>query len=228
MSDILNPSAVIGEAVAGQAAQLRKKINALIKGMNANTFDLVEGLHEMKSKKHYGTLGFDSFAEYGKSLDLKLSKTYYLAKIGDVMSACGIPRAEYEPIGIAKLRVITKLDLFDKDGKVITHDGITMVEVVKAIADTAAVTDIEQIEAVVDKLQGKTGDNAEVWLNFKVKKIVRDNVVQPALELAKMNIGTVAKDEDGIAVEPSDSAALEGISASYLTDAANSSQLLKS
>ena len=49
MSDILNPSAVIGEAVAGQAAQLRKKINALIKGMNANTFDLVEGLHEMKS-----------------------------------------------------------------------------------------------------------------------------------------------------------------------------------
>ena len=219
---------IVGEPVAGQAKQIHKQIKALIHGMNVNTFDLVDVLHEMKSKKHYASLGYDTFSEYGKSLDLKLSKTYYLAKIGDVMSACGIPRAEYEPIGIAKLRVITKLDLFDKDGKVITHDGITMVEVVKAIADTAAVTDIEQIEAVVDKLQGKTGDNAEVWLNFKVKKIVRDNVVQPALELAKMNIGTVAKDEDGIAVEPSDSAALEGISASYLTDAANSSQLLKS
>ena len=220
---------IVGEPVAGQAKQIHKQIKALIHGMNVNTFDLVDVLHEMKSKKHYASLGYDTFSEYGKSLDLKLSKTYYLAKIGDVMSACGIPRAEYEPIGIAKLRVITELKLFDKDGKVITHDGdITMIEVVKAIAETAKETDIEQIESMVNKVQGKTGDNAEVWLNFKVKKIVRDNVVQPALDLCKMNIGTVAKDEDGIAVEPTDSAALEGISASYLTDATNSGQLLKS
>ena len=145
MSD---PIVNVGEAVAGQAAQLRKKINALIKGMNANTFDLVEGLHEMKNKKHYGTLGFGSFAEYGKSIDLKLTKVYYLAKIGEVMSACGIPRTEYEPIGIAKLRVITKLEPLDKDGKLATctieGEAWTVVEAIQAIATDAAVTDIRR------------------------------------------------------------------------------------
>ena len=223
MSDILNPSAVIGEAVAGQAAQLRKKINALIKGMNANTFDLVEGLHEMKSKKHYGTLGFGSFGEYAKSLDIKVTKAYYLAKIGEVMSACGISRTEYEPIGIAKLRVITKLEPLDKDGKLATctieGEAWTVVEAIQAIAADAAVTDIEQIEEQVKRIQGKTGDDAEEWLNFKVKRIVKDAVIKPALEKCKLVIGTVAEDEDGMAIEPSDSAALEGLAAYYLSDA---------
>jgi hypothetical protein len=220
---VSDPIVNVGEAVAGQAAQLRKKINALIKGMNANTFDLVEGLHEMKNKKHYGTLGFGSFAEYGKSIDLKLTKVYYLAKIGEVMSACGISRTEYEPIGIAKLRVITKLEPLDKDGKLATctieGEAWTVVEAIQAIAADAVTTDIEQIEEQVKRIQGKTGDDAEEWLNFKVKRIVKDAVIKPALEKCKLVIGTVAEDEDGMAIEPSDSAALEGLAAYYLSDA---------
>jgi spore coat polysaccharide biosynthesis predicted glycosyltransferase SpsG len=128
------------------------------------------------------------------------------------MSACGIPRTEYEPIGIAKLRVITKLEPLDKDGKLATctieGEAWTVVEAIQAIAADAVTTDIEQIEEQVKRIQGKTG-----------KRIVKDAVIKPALEKCKLVIGTVAEDEDGMAIEPSDSAALEGLAAYYLSDA---------
>ena len=219
----MNEQVIVGEAVAGQASVLRKKINALIKGMNVNTFDLVEGLHEMQSKKHYLELGYQSFVDYGKSLDLKLTKVYYLARIGEVMGACGIPRSEYEPVGIAKLRVINQLKVLDKDGKMNMYEmdgeNWTMAEVVQTIMATAKTDDIEDIEERVKKIQGKVGDDAEEWMNFKVKRVVKEQVIKPALEKFKLLIGTVGEDADGMAIEPSDSAALEAMAAHGLSDA---------
>ena len=219
MSDI----AIVGETEAGNSVRVKRQINALIHGLNANTFDLSDLLYEVKSKGYHKTYGYNSFGEYAKSLDIKVTKAYYLLRIAQVMSACGIPRTEYEPIGIAKLRVITKLEPLDKDGKLATctieGETWTVVEAIQAIAADAAATDIEQIEEQVKRIQGKTGDDAEEWLNFKVKRIVKDAVIKPALEKCKLVIGTVAEDEDGMAIEPSDSAALEGLAAYYLSDA---------
>jgi hypothetical protein len=214
---------IVGEAVAGQATNLKRRIAGLIRSMNVNTFDLVDGLHEMESKRYYLTLGFNSFAEYGKSLDLKLTKVYYLARIGKIMSEAGIPRAEYEPVGTAKLRAIIPLNVLDKAGNMLTYteDGETwtMAEVVQTIMADAKNTDIEQIEERVKRIQGKTGDDTEEWVNFKVSRLVKNSVIKPAIEKAKLHIGTVGEDKDGMAIEPSDSAALEGIASYYLSDA---------
>jgi hypothetical protein len=80
---------------------------------------------------------------------------------------------------------------------------------------------LEDVEKIVAQLQGKTGDNEQVWLNINVSKATRDNVIVPALSLAKNHIGTVGQDSDGVHKEASDGAALEGICADYLADPAN-------
>jgi hypothetical protein len=45
-----NLTAVVGEAVAGQAAKFRDEINDLIAGINTSEFDLAERLYEVKSQ----------------------------------------------------------------------------------------------------------------------------------------------------------------------------------
>jgi len=74
--EILNPPAVIGEAIAGQAAKVRIQIDNLIAGVNTSTFDLAELLHEAKAQQYYIAWGHDTFGQYAKSLDLKVSKSY--------------------------------------------------------------------------------------------------------------------------------------------------------
>src|ERR1017187_11032932 len=100
-----NVAPIVGEAVAGEAAQTLSEVKKLVKGLSVNTFDLAEKLHKVMSKKFYAPK-HNTFGEYAKTLDLKLSKAYYLTKLVEVMTACDIPRAVYEPVGIAKLRVV--------------------------------------------------------------------------------------------------------------------------
>lgn len=215
---------IVGEAVAGQATKVKKEINSLIKGMNTSEFTLAELLHEAKSKKYYLAWGYNSFMEYAKSLDLKTTKSYYLVKIVENMTAAGVPREQYEPLGIAKLRVISKLNCYDKDGKVVEFNGLHMSDYIKELTGKAGDMPLEDIETVVAQLQGKTGDDAIVWLNIAINKSARDNTVVPALNLAKQNIGTVGQDEDGNHKEASDGAALEAVAAEYLSDPANGYQ----
>jgi hypothetical protein len=60
-----------------------------------------------------------------------------------------------------------------------------------------------------------------VWLNVRLKKTVLDSIVKPSLVLAKRVIGSKGRDDDGMAIEASDGAALECIAASYLIDPNN-------
>jgi hypothetical protein len=50
---------------------------------------------------------------------------------------------------------------------------------------------------------------------------VLDNVVRPALDLAKANLGSAGKDDEGISFDASDGRALETIGVAYLIDPAN-------
>jgi hypothetical protein len=58
-----------------------------------------------------------------------------------------------------------------------------------------------------------------VFLHFSVKQSVLENVVRPALDLAKKHIGSVSKDAEGISQDASDGSALEVIAIEYLTSA---------
>lgn len=201
---------IVGEAVAGQASKVLKQINEIIQGVNTSTFDLMDLLHEVKTKSYYYP-AHESFGDYAKSLDLKVSKSYYLVRIKEVMNTAGVSRAEYEPVGISKLRAISRIDTLEPGA----------VEKVKALISGANQLDLEEVTQQVATAQGLTGDDAMVWMNITLKKAARDEVVKPALELAKKNIGSVGQDADGNAKDASDGSALEAVCADFLSDPNN-------
>lgn len=205
--------AVVGEAVAGEAAKIKKQINDIIHGVNKSTFTLAELLHEVKVKQYYAPK-FETFGQYARSLDLKVSKSYYLVRIIENMLIAGVSKETYEPVGIAKLRVISKLDpTSDFEGK-------SMTTYIKGLVETAKDVEMDTLKEAVAHLQGQTGDEARVWFNINVGKSARDNVILPAIELAKKNLGTVAT-VDGEPQDASDGRALEIICAAFLADEAN-------
>ena len=60
-----------------------------------------------------------------------------------------------------------------------------------------------------------------VWLNVCIKRIVLEQTVRPALELAKNLIGSKGRDEDGQAIEASDGEAMELMAAGFIQDPNN-------
>lgn len=210
----MSEQVIIGEAVAGQSQNILNEINALIAGVNTSTFDLAERLHTVKKSTLYAP-NYDSFGEYVKTLDLKASKGYYLIRIVEAMTFAGIPRSVYEPIGLAKLRIISRMKF---DGPNAVENPV---ETLQALIDAAPTMTLEELNQQIATAQGLTGEDAMVWLNITLKKAARDNVVRPALDLAKKNIGSVGKDEEGMAKDASDGAALEAIAADFLSDPNN-------
>ena len=204
--------AIVGDAEAGRAASVKRAINKLIHGVNTNTFDLAELLYEMKHNKYYAD-DFESFSKYAKSLDLKYSKSYYLVKIIELAKGAGVERKDYEPVGLTKLRAISKLSL---EGE---FHGIPMPLVVNQLLLKAATMDYEQVVEEVNKILGLTEDESMVWLNFSVKKSVRDLVILPAIALAIKHMPeSQTTDDEGNHIDPSKGAAIEVIAANFLAD----------
>ena len=206
--------AVVGEIEAGRAVKVLREITKLVKGVSGSTFDLAELLYEAKSN-HYYEPKFESFSKFAKSLDgLKYTKSYYLVAIVTNMKAAGVSRAQYEPIGLVKLRAISRLK---PEGE---YQSVPMPLVIRELTLKAGQMSPEEVQLEVDTILGLTEDESMVWLNIKLKKIARDNAVKPALALAKKHMASSqTKDpETGEYIDPSDGVALEAICADYLSD----------
>jgi len=219
-----NVPAIVGEAVAGEAAQTLAEVKKLVKGLSINTFDLFEKLHKVKKNKYYAPK-FNTFGEYAKTLDLKLSKAYYGVKIVEIAEACEIPRVVYEPLGIAKLRLISRIDLVDNENKPKMYDlgtglPVTGVEVVQAIMKHAETQSPDELEKFVRKVNGQVGDNAPTWVNIAMTEGQRAKW-EEAVSLAKKHIGSVSKDADGSYKDASEGYCAEVIAVSYLLDPNN-------
>lgn len=222
----LTGPAIVGEAVAGEAAQTLAEVKKLVKGLSVNTFDLAEKLHKVKKNKFYAPK-FNTFGEYLKTLDIKLSKGYYLVKLVEIMEACEIPRSVYEPVGIAKLRLISRVETKNSDGGPKMYDTLTDdktpisgVEAVKAIMQTAHTTEPDDIEALVRKINGQVGENTPEWENICMTSGQRAKWSE-AVELAKKNIGSTGKDEEGDYKDASIGRCAEIIAISYIQDPNN-------
>lgn len=211
MKGLIPPTVIVGQVEAGRAAEVRQQINKLIYSITANTFDLAELLYEAKTKEFYKGWGFDTFAEYAESLSIKPAKSHYLVRIVDVMNKVGIPREQYEPVGVTKLRMITRLNPEE------VHDGVLNKTIIEKLVHGAKDTTSELINDAVNKITGNVGGEAFVWMNFSLKADARDYVVKPALEAAKQQIGSVGKTDEGISKDVSDGAALEMICADFLS-----------
>jgi hypothetical protein len=210
--DLTTPPAIIGEAVAGRSDAVRRQISKLIKATNTNTFDLAELMHEAKAHTFYTDWGYESFSRWAKSLDIKYSKAYYLVRIIEIMSTSGVPRDAFEPVGLGKLRIISKLDPSAQ------FRGVQVAQLIKELTLKAVTMTQEEVQFEVDTILGLTEDEFMVWLNIHVKKLARENVIRPAVALAKKHIGSVNVDDDGNAVDASDGAALEMICANFMAD----------
>jgi hypothetical protein len=210
---------LVGEAVAGEAASVRNELEALIKNSNSSAFDIGELAYKVKSNALY--TGFTTFQEYGKSLPIKLRKLQYLARIAEVMSIMETPRATYEPLGIAKLREITSLDVEGSWTNPETSEKVDIKTFITSFIAKGQSMSLETIKQHVRTLKGLVGENNIVVVHFGIKQSVLDNVVRPALDLAKAQLGSASKDDEGVSHDASDGRALEVVAISFLNDPAN-------
>lgn len=207
---------IVGEAEAGRATQVRRTINKLISTSNSSTFDLAELLFEAKSKNFYSGWGFESFSKYVKSLEFKVAKSYYLVRIVENMKAAALERAQYEPVGLAKLRIISRLKPDTE------YNGTPVSMLIRELTLKATDMSLEDVQFEVDTILGLTEDESMVWLNIRCKKSAREDVIKPALALAKKHLGTKPAEgvegEEGQQKDESDGRALEMICANFLAD----------
>jgi hypothetical protein len=211
---MVDEQVIIGDQEAGRAASVKRAINKLISGVNQSTFDLAEKLYEVKTNQYFTAYGYESFSKFVKDLNgLKYSKGFYLTRIVDLMKGAAVEREQYEEVGLTKLRAISKLSL---EGE---FAGVPMPLVINQLTLKAAAMGYEQVVEEVNKILGLTEDESMVWLNFSVKKSVRDLVILPAIELATKNMPESQKvDDEGNHSDPSKGAAMECICADYLAD----------
>lgn len=218
----MQDTVIVGEAVAGERAEVQKALKRLVRQVNENTFDIAELLYRAKEKHLYTE---PTFIEFAVKMGIKKRKAQYLERIAEVMTLSNISREEYEPIGIAKLRIITRLDPLTKEGAVnmytnpITHESFPMADYVVGLVEQAKEgADPDTLEKGVRVLLGETGDNDMTWLNIRLPRMVADGTVKQAFEKAAINIGTVRTDAEGMAAEVPDWRKLEVVCVEYVND----------
>ncbi len=215
MEGLINTQVIVGEKTAGESVKVRKQLEQLIKKVNSSSFDIAALLHTIKKNHYYD--GFNTFAEFVKTLEIKSRKAHYLTRMAEVMEIVGIPREKYEPVGVAKLREITSLNPEDTWINPETKEETPISEFIKGFVEKGHEMPLEEIKTHVKVLKGLVGAEAMIWLHLYVKQSVLDNVIRPALDKAKMLIGSVKKDEDGNSLDATDGQAAESIFADFLS-----------
>lgn len=216
----MHESVLVGEAVAGESAKTRAMLVSLIESINKNTLDVAELLHKVKVNGYYQS-ECSTFKEYTESLNIKARKAQYLTKIVETFETVGVPRSQYEPLGIAKLREISSLDPNITWKNPVTNDETPMKEFIVGFVESGAQIELDDLKKHVRTLKGFTGENDIVWRNLPFIRQVVEKTIDPALELARANIGSVGKDDEGISKDASDSACVEIWAAEYLLNPAN-------
>jgi hypothetical protein len=216
----MDPQVMIGDADVSRAASVRRRINNLIKQAAVSDFDLMDLLHEAKNKLYFQGWGFDSFSKYAKSLSesnggFKYTKAYYLVAIKEVMTAAGLERSDFEPVGKTKLRMISELN------KVIEDEFKDMPVKLLARELTLKAKEMtpDEVRLEVDTILGLTEDESFVWINIRVKKLAKENIILTAFRKAKRFMGQQKDEESGEFKDATDGSALEMICANFIADA---------
>lgn len=215
----MNEQVIVGEAVAGRSATVRKQLLRMVSNMAVSTFDFIELIAEAQENNYASSWGFSSTVDYGtKELGLKKRKIQYLARIGKVCKEVGLTRSQFEPAGVSKLREITTLDpegtFWNKDAHVSEplDDHI-----VRLILDSDKMN-VEQVEVEVARLKGQVGQDRRVLRSYSTDAATWTNVISAAIEKARKYLGSKGRDGEGNAVEYSEGACYECICAAFNAD----------
>jgi hypothetical protein len=218
----MEPLAIIGDAVAGQSAELRKHIRLLAQDLQKNTFDLAEAFLKAQESRCYTEWGFETFGEYATlELGVKPRKAQYLSRIVRVCRECGVARLDYEPVGVTKLREITSLDpgasYFNPETRL--HEP--MVEHIVRLIAEAPELNTGEVEEEVAKLKGMTGANSMVSRSYKVTLSAWENTIKRCFESIRKRLGSKGRDGMGAAIDYPDGTVIECLCAEYLGDLRN-------
>lgn len=211
---------IVGEQVAGESSAVRTELEKLVNNFDKSLFDIGDMLYRVHRNRFYTSWGFNTFKEYITTLNFKVRRAQYLSRIAEVMTELGVPRKQYEPLGIAKLREITSLDhqgtWTDPQGNV-----IQLADWIRKFVEDGMDLPIEELKTHVRTLKGLVGEHDLCFETYCYTRSVKDNVVEPAKELARRNIGSVGKDEEGDSKDASSGACLEVWAVEYLNNPAN-------
>lgn len=221
-----SPPAIYGSAVAGVAQvseveAVRNKLEHLVAHLEKSTFDVAELLYTVKTQKPYLGWGFNTYKEYTRSIGLKDRKADYLPKIVEVMSATGVPRTQYEPLGMVRLREISSLDPNGVWKNPNTNVETPMKEFIVGLVEKGEAISMEDLKQSIRTLKGFIGENDLVCRHFWFTRLTSDSVIDPALELARRNLGSSGKDDDGTSKDASEGACAEAWAVEYLNNPAN-------
>lgn len=217
--NIITPPAIYGDAVAGDAARTRSALESLIENVNKSNFDIADLCYKIKSRGHYAP--YATFQEYSKTLNLKARKIQYLTRMAEVMDQVGITRAQYEPLGIAKLREVTSLEPGQVWINPDTKAETPIKEFIIGFVNQGADISLEDIKLHVRTLKGFVGENDLVWRNICFTRLVAEQVFDPAVEMTRNRLGSVGKDDEGMSKDASEAACVEVWAVEYMNDPAN-------
>ena len=220
--ELLNPPVIVGEQQAGHSASIRKQLMLTAENQKELTFDLAELLYIAKQEGLYRQWGYHSIGEYGEiELDLKYRKTQYLCRVIEVMKAVNIERKEYEPIGITKLREITRLDptgtWFNEETEILENLSEHIQRLMKEAENLTAT----KIANEVNRLLGLTAGNSIVIRSYNCTQDAYEKVIKPGMEIIRRKYGDAGRDEEGRALEISDGRCIELAFAEVLSDPNN-------
>jgi hypothetical protein len=218
----LNPNipAIHGEAVAGEAATVRKTLEATINNSHATNFDIAELMHKVK-KNGYFRPDFNTWQDYVATLKIKPRKAQYLRNMADVMDQLNVTRTVYEPLGIARLREITSLDPNGEWVNPETAEKVPMRDFILGFIEKGETISLDDLKSHIRTLKGLVGENDLTWRHLCMTRAAAEGTWDTAIHLAKNHIGSVGKDDEGISKDASDGAAAEVIAVSFLNDPAN-------
>lgn len=218
----MNEQVVVGEAVAGQSATLRKRMRILAADLTKHTFDLAEAFLQAQETRCYAEWGFSSLPEYAElELGIKPRKAQYLATIARVCRDCGVARKDYEPVGVTKLRIITTLNPSTTFYNAEEKKHTPMAELITDLIAEAPELGTVEVEQKVAFLKGMTGENTMVLRSYKITLSCWENVIKRCFESVRMRLGSAGRDGTGAAREYSDGAVIEALCAEWNADPRN-------
>jgi len=210
---------VVGEQVAGRAAEVRRQLKLINSDVTRSEFDLADLLFEALEHGYAQKWGFDSLLDYAmKELGLKKRRAQYLTRITKVCRAVGLTRKQYEPAGRSKLREIVRLDpegtFFNRETRV--NEPLDE-HIVRLVLDSDTLT-YDKVKAEVARLLGQTGKDARVVRSYATDLASWENVIEPAIEKARRYLGSQGRDEEGNAKDYSEGVCYEMICAAFNVD----------
>ena len=218
----MEQTVVVGEAIAGRTAEVRKRLRILANDLERNMFDLGELFLEAQEKHYAQSWGYESLGDYAQTeLGVKSRRAQYLSRIVKVMRICGIKRADYAPTGVSKLRSICSLDPESTYFNQETKEHESMAEHITALVAEGPELSTKEVEEKVAALKGQVGDDALITRSYTVTRSCYENVIQRCFEAVRKKLGSAGRDETGQAKEYTDGVCLEALCADFLSDPRN-------